>query len=570
MASGIITGNIATSSTSTKTKLQMKIEWSSKASEEKTNTSIVTTKLYGKRADSLSGATSGKNWSGKVQVEDEKPHEFSSMPKETSVSTSWVLFQTNTDEIEHEADGTKKITISGSLTGCTGTSLAGVTSSGSKEVELDTLHKVPDEVQYTMIETNQKLIDAGINDNVFVKDLSIKSFDISGNVYDGATIKEYAIFNRIVPYASDTLPLILDLSKYEMLTDLTYVSKIPITAQIIDSYDTAGYSETNLYEYIQYFKTKLIETSTGVKRNGQTSGKVKLNVVGNLFNEIVGNVDQTSYKPIIKYKFWKLNDPEPSTYDYVVAEDAITIEAGKFSVTGFEIGSSDETAANYFNPDYAYRVKVYVEDNFTSYESETKSIPVGEATWTEYKDRVDFKRITVKGNDIFVPRVGDILITSTNVGIEEMASRYGGTWELDDKEFKAQYIYSDNTTYFTRGKVSANGLRLDYSGHSITLNMNFTNNAQLSDTEVNIGTLNLSNIGVTALPHAYYMLGYTDGGNCVSMLNVTAAGAINCVDVIPDSYIASGGTNYFNVTFNFDKSQMNDEVCDKFYWKRIS
>ena len=396
MASGIIDNFQPVKGTSSAT-IQGKIDWSSVGDAAK-NESVVTTVLWVRRTDNYtSSPTYGKDWKGTVKVGSNTEHKFTGFSSSVSVASNWVKLATYTDVIKHNTDGTCSITISGSVTGPSGTSLSSATSSGSKTVELDRLHKIPDNIQYTMIETNQKLIAAGISNDVFVKGLSVKSFDISGNTYDGATIKEYAVFNRLNAFGSSSLPLILDLSKYELQTDLTYVSKIPIMAQLIDSFDTAGYSETILYDYIQYSKVNLIETSTTAKRNGQTSGKVKLNVSGNFFNGIVGNIDQTSYKPIVKYKFWKLNDPEPTTYGYVVASDAITVENDKFNVDGFEIGSSDEKATNYFNPDLAYRVRVYIEDNFTSYESEPKPIPVGEATWTEYKDRVDFKNATIKG-----------------------------------------------------------------------------------------------------------------------------------------------------------------------------
>lgn len=136
-ASGVITADAVKSSSNT--KLQMKVEWSSEVSEEKDNTSIVTTKLYGRRADSLSGATTHSKWSGKVQVGENTAHTFSSVSN-TSVSTTWVLFKTYIDEVEHELDGTKEVEIYGSLTGPTGTTLAGVTSSKSAIVELD---KIP-------------------------------------------------------------------------------------------------------------------------------------------------------------------------------------------------------------------------------------------------------------------------------------------------------------------------------------------------------------------------------------------------------------------------------------------
>lgn len=384
----------------TSATLQGKIEWSS-VGDATTNKSIVTTKLYARRTDNYTSTpTSGKNWGGKVKVGNNAEHKFTTLSKNTSVASSWVLFATYTDEIEHDTDGTKTITISGSVTGATGTSLEGKTSSGSKTFELDQLHKLPDEITFDILEVNEELINAGVSNDTFVKDLSIKSFNISGNTYDNATIKEYGILNRIVPYGTATLPLIIDFSKNEILTDLTYVTKVPITGRIIDSFDTAGYSETLLFDYVSYNKINLIETSTTVKRNGQTSGKVKLNVKGNLFNGIVGNIDQSTYKPIVKYKFWQTGTEEPTTYDYEIPSDNITIENGVFSVSNYEIGSSVETDINWFNPENAYKIKVYVKDNFTYYESQEKSIAVGEATWTEYKNRVDFKKITVKGKEI--------------------------------------------------------------------------------------------------------------------------------------------------------------------------
>ena len=398
-ASGTVDNFTKVKGTSSAT-LQGKIDWSS-VGDVANNQSTVTTVLWVRRTDNYtSSPTYGKDWKGTVKVGSNTEHKFTGFSSSVSVGSNWVKLATYTDVIKHNTDGTCTITISGSVTGPSGTSLSSATSKGSKTVELDRLHKVPDNVQYTMIETNQKLIDVGIADNVFVKGLSIKSFNISGDTYDGTTIKEYAIFNRLNAFSSQTLPLILDLSKYELETDITYVSKIPIKAQIIDSFDTAGYSTNDLYEYIQYNKINLIETSTTVKRNGQTSGKVRLNINGNLYNGIVGNVDQSTYKPIVKYKFWQTGTEEPTTYDYEIPSGNITIENGIFNVSGYEIGTTDETKINWFNPDNAYKVKIYVEDSFTSYESQEKSIPVGEATWTEYKDRVDFKKITIKGNEV--------------------------------------------------------------------------------------------------------------------------------------------------------------------------
>ena len=138
-ASGTITGSIVKSSSGT--KLQMKIDWSS-VENVSANTSTITTKLYGRRADSLSGATSERYWKGSVQVGSNTAHTFSDMGSSWAnkeVYTSWVLFKTYTDTITHNPDGTKSVTISGSLTGPTGTSLSGIKSSASGTATLGTI-----------------------------------------------------------------------------------------------------------------------------------------------------------------------------------------------------------------------------------------------------------------------------------------------------------------------------------------------------------------------------------------------------------------------------------------------
>lgn len=560
----------------TSATLQGKIEWSS-VGDATTNKSIVTTKLYARRTDNYTSTpTSGKNWGGKVKVGDNTAHSFSTLSKNTSVASSWVLFATYTDEIEHDIDGTKTITISGSVTGATGTSLEGKTSSGSKTFELDQLHKLPDEVTFDILEVNEELINAGVSNDTFVKELSIKSFNISGNTYDNATIKEYGILNRIMPYGTATLPLIIDFSQNEILTDLTYVTKVPITGRIIDSYDTAGYSETLLFDYVPYNKIKLVETSTTVKRNGQTSGKVRLNINGNLYNGIVGNADQSTYKPIVKYKFWQTGTEEPTTYDYEIPSDNITIENGVFNVSNYEIGSSVETDINWFNPENAYKIKVYVKDNFTSYESQEKSIAVGEATWTEYKDRCDFKRITVKGNDIYTPVIGDVITTSTNVGTEEMAKRYGGTWELYDKQFKDVYEFKTGTAIATLTSLSSLEVRITRTGHMVHLDCNAKTSANLTDTTVSVCTLKSAVLGFNGslADRMMYFAGYSDGGNNMIQFGMVAKSLLlESYDVVGDGShkVSSGANIMWSQTIVADNfTQLADAYCDKFYWKRIS
>ena len=289
---------------------------------------------------------------------------------------------------------------------------AAMSSKNCSNLQIGIGHTNPSNVSFTITEKNQKLIDSGIPNDTYVNNLSIKEYNINATLHDGATATDYNIYNGLVPSFNKSTPITIDYSQKELVT-WNDTGKVPIRVQVLDNLGGNGYSssasEPTLYDYIPYMKVNFNESQTVVKRNGQMSGKVKLNVNGTFYNGNIGNVTQG--KPIIKYKYWKLGETEPLTFDNTIPSDNITVSENNFSVSGFEIGSIDETASNYFNPENAYRVKVYVEDNFTSYFSTEKPIPVGEATWSEYKDRVDFKKATIKGKDI----ISDIVYSNNQI-----------------------------------------------------------------------------------------------------------------------------------------------------------
>lgn len=241
-----------------------------------------------------------------------------------------------------------------------------------------------------------------------------------------------------------------------------YTDKIPMTARLLDSLGSQIWANENAingsdyYDFINYDKLFFNEPTSTIKRFKQTTGEVRANLNGQVFRGVIGNQNQSgTYKPDIQYKLWKKNETEPTTYnltinrsnievktEYIKAsynnytgQDGIVyyellnneyvpinveyylsstnenpfetrqiyIQKNSFSVTDYEIGTDDDKLPNHFNPDFAYNVRFKISDNFTTYESDIKSITVGEATWTEYKDRVDFKKITIKGKDVFTP-----------------------------------------------------------------------------------------------------------------------------------------------------------------------
>lgn len=142
MASGIYEFNASS-------YLQAKIEFSATkdwtAENISANSAPVTAILYARRTNNYT--TKGKSWSGYIKI----AYQVNSEPERTeqkdisfsssvSVGNSWVeMARLENVNVVHDTDGSQSITISGSVTGPTGTALAGVTSSGSQTVALDNI-----------------------------------------------------------------------------------------------------------------------------------------------------------------------------------------------------------------------------------------------------------------------------------------------------------------------------------------------------------------------------------------------------------------------------------------------
>lgn len=310
---------------------------------------------------------------------------------------------------------------------------SGLNATACANITIESYHTPPLISGYTITETNQSLINAGVSDDLFVVGLSKKSFNINYTLYEDASLDKATIYNALTYiYQSNSLPVLMDLTNNPIEVRETTeggvpVLKVPIMVSIFDSedgrtyYTNAGEVNNNIiydyYNYITYIKPNFTST-TKAKRIGQISGRVGLDIEGVYYNGIIGNIDQTSYKPTIKYKYWKYGDVEPVNYTNTIASSNISINNGTFSVSSLDIGSTIETDPNYFDPESAYRIKLYIEDNFTNAESNELQIQVGEAVWTEYPNRVDFKKLSIGGDivdDYIVEKGGS---SSTNYYIK--------------------------------------------------------------------------------------------------------------------------------------------------------
>ena len=163
--------------------------------------------------------------------------------------------------------------------------------------------------------------------------------------------------------------------------------------------------------------------------------------------------------------------------------------------------------------------------------------------------------------------VGTCYTTSTNTNPSTLGMP--GTWTLIDKEFKSQYIYTDDTTYITRTNISDSSARLVVGGHSIIVDMKFVLSTALTDSTLNVLTLKLSSF-ISDFRNQRYSSGWTDSGNAMVMFSLSNTGILQCMDVIGVDTVASGETCYVNLNIAMSFENMVDSACDKFIWKRTA
>lgn len=162
-----------------------KIEWSSKQNDAG-NYSLVDADLYVKKDSTdttLTIATSG-TWSYTLAIGDK---EISGSVSK-SVLTSWVKVASLADvNIIHDSNGSKKVTIKGSVSAPSGTSLAGKRTSGSQSVSLDNIPRISEPtLSATSATMGGKLtINTNRKSTSFTHTLSVKFGDYSETIKTG-------------------------------------------------------------------------------------------------------------------------------------------------------------------------------------------------------------------------------------------------------------------------------------------------------------------------------------------------------------------------------------------------
>lgn len=147
-------------------------------------------------------------------------------------------------------------------------------------------------------------------------------------------------------------------------------------------------------------------------------------------------------------------------------------------------------------------------------------------------------------------RVGDILINKSDTN---PSASLGGSWTKDETYFDYGG-FSNPHTLNTTNTTSATTTAFR-SGNFIFVRYQFVPKVDLTDTQIHVLTFNLNTLGCSEFFDIVNHCAFTDGGNCVAMMNVAKNGVMNCLDVIPDSKITAGQTVYgsFVVAVHPDK-----------------
>lgn len=292
-----------------------------------------------------------------------------------------------------KADPTK-ITVSSELVGA---SFSPTTGSASGELTLTALHDAPTLNDVTCKEKNTLLTSVGVGDDYVVANLSIKEFTIDVDTYDGATVTKYEVINGEKVYDSTTNVVKVDFQKNELVTRYNELLERDVADLYIRITDDLGGVLQFVYPYtyiIPYTKPSIEKTSTTIKRktgNGTvlTDNKALLNFVGTCYkgNDTVGN----NNKPTVQYKIWGNNESEPSTYNTLTTPNVANV-----TIKDFEIGD-----LLYTEP-YNYKIRIY--DVFFKEETtitiKVDTLPTGVSVWSEYKDRVNFSKLTIKHKEV--------------------------------------------------------------------------------------------------------------------------------------------------------------------------
>ena len=379
-------------------------QWTYKLEVTETSTSVdnrtstIQVKTYLGRASSQSYL--GGNYSNTVSISGVSSQTQSgNIPYPTYINGgAWYNLKTFTFTVPNNSNPTT-ITISSTFSS---NDFTPSYASASGSMQLTVLHINPTINAATMVETNQTLIDLGVPNTTIVWALSKKRITLNVTTYDGAT-PSYRLrhFNTNYNLPSATTYQSSNVFNTDYTTNLIAIANGK--ANIIqDISDNLGGTNTDWVQVningtlqkpngIRYTKPTIEKTNTSIKRKSGggttlTDNKAVLNLKANFYKNTTDVVGRNNNLQQIGYKIWEKGTSEPTSYTTL----SPTIDSnGNVTITNFQINNMIYTKT--------YNYKIILKDRFGYQDTiDDGTLPTGVSVFTEYKDRVDFEKITTK------------------------------------------------------------------------------------------------------------------------------------------------------------------------------
>lgn len=379
-----------------------KLEVSETGYSVQDRTSTVQVKTYIGRASSQSYLGGGYNNSVSVTGASSQS-KSGNIPYPTYINGgAWYELQTFTFTVPNTGNPTT-ITISSSMSSGDFTPSS---CSASGTMQLTVLHLDPVIETATMVETNSVLTALNVPDTTVVRYLSKKRITVNATAYDGATLTyklRHLNTDYTIPASGYQSSNVFNADYTQNDIMLTSNNKAPIIQEIKDSLNGTASDylfvtingSTQRPDGIPYTKPSIEKTNTSIKRKSGggttlTDNKAVLNLKAKIYKTTGDVIGDNNNIQQIGYKIWEQNGSEPSSYTTLTP----TIDSsGNVTITDLEITNKDYTKTYYY--------KIILKDRFNYQDIVEGTLPTGQSVWTEYKDRVDFLKLTIDGYNPF-------------------------------------------------------------------------------------------------------------------------------------------------------------------------
>lgn len=407
---------------------------------------------------------------------------------------------------------------------------------------------------FTYKDTNTTVTAVTGNDQALVKGKS--TLEVYVDSADKMTTKNSATPKRYNA-SIDTVSKNVDYATSDITIKVGTVSASGTRRLTVRAYDsrelsTPAHKDVTVYDY----KEPVINVSA--KRLNNFEAQTTLSVNGTYSRLTIGGVDKNTITAV-EYHY---RETGGTWSEWTTLTTTLT--SGKFTCNDVVLTLDNQKS---------FEFEIKATDKLSS-PIKTATVDVGQAIFFISTDK---KSCYINGEQVptfeSVYPIGSVYCNSTNANPSEI---YGGTWELIDKGFKTETteIKQEATEYLSSFTVVS--IRTE---RTVRLRIALTTAKDIADTTVTLGTVDLQAHGLVANNESYFLYGVfggvamSDGGNTIVTYDLKNTGVLesnDCQNIDGTHTLYAGSSFYIDAVVITSQSRMNDDFCDKFYWKRTA